>query len=126
MRPNLRVATSTPSASLSRMEQLLSEYQSADRSSQMVLEKATKILFETSDPEKVAQANRAIKLSTEVANTAFLKLVSAKSENLADVLLKMKVWHETVAGSESDLTNLSPMEQLLCSAYEDIQEIAQL
>ena len=120
MRPSLRIAANNTQTSQSKIEDLLNAYRSADRSSQQVLEKATQILFDTSDPEKVAKANRAIKLSTDIVNTAFSDIIDAKSKSLFDVLLKLQIWHENIVGDDSNRVNLSPMEQLLCSVYDDI------
>ena len=125
MRPNLKIAANNSDAPRSEVETFLAAYQSADRSSQQVLEKATQVLFETADPEKVSRANRALKLSTEIVNTAFLNIVDAKSKNLSDVALKLQVWHESVIGEESERADLSPMEQLLCSVYCDILQLLQ-
>ena len=125
MRPNLKLTVNNSDAPLSKIETLLNAYRSADRSSQQVLEKATQVLFETSDPEKVSQANRAISLSTEIVNTAFSNVVDAKSENLSDVLMKLQIWHESVVGENSHRMNLSPMEQLLSSIYDDILQLSQ-
>ena len=124
MKPNLKVAATNPNSPLSKIETLLNAYRSADRSSQQVLEKATQVLFETSDPEKVSQANRAIKLSSEIVNTAFLNVVDAKSENLSDVLMKLQIWHESVVGEHTHRMDLSPMEQLLCSVFDDILQLS--
>ena len=106
------------------METLLSAYQSADKSSQQVLETATQILFETSDPEKVAQANRAIKLSNQRVNDAFLSIVEAKSDNLTDVMIKLQLWYEGIVGEDTQRANLSPMEQLLCSVFDDVLQLS--
>lgn len=125
MRPNLKIAASNSEASQSKVERLLNAYRLADRSSQQVLEKATQVLFETSDPQKVSQANRAIKLSTEIVNSAFSDIIDVKSESLTEVYMKLQVWHESVVGDDAQRASLSPMEQLLCSVYDDILQLTQ-
>lgn len=125
MKTNLKVAFSNvESKELSKVEQLVKEYRAADRSSQTVLEKATEILSSSRDSQKVAQANRAVKLSSALANDAFLKVVEQKSDSLRDVLEKLDIWHESVVGEQRCRETLSPMEQLLCSVIDDVAQLS--
>ena len=124
MTNELRVAYSDDISPKKGIKGLVENYQSADKSSQLVLEKAAAVLAQTNDAPKVAQANRAIRLTIQIANDAFLQITKAKSKNLKDVMTKLELWQECAIGSQLSESELSPIDQLLCSVVEDIARLS--
>lgn len=120
----LKVAYSDDAGAKSRIDELIDNYRSADKCSQIVLDKATKVLAETNDASKVAQANRAIRLSMQIANEAFLEISNARSKNLEGVLAKLNLWQECAIGTSPESQDLSPIEMLLCSVVGDISRLS--
>ena len=124
MTTELRVAYSEEVSPEKGIRGLVENYRSADKSSQLVLEKAATILAQTNDAPKVAQANRAVRLTVQIANEAFLQVTNAKSKNLEDVLTKLELWQECAIGADPSELELSPMDKLLCSVVEDISRLS--
>lgn len=123
MKPKLSAVNLKDTVPLSRVEVLAKAYSAVEESSRIVVEDASQTLFETSDPEKTMRANRAIRKSDNAINDALFRIIDQRSSNLNDVHIKLNIWHENIVGSIAERSQLSPMEQLLCSAYDDILQL---
>ena len=121
MTPKLTPVPGKAHAKSDDIEQLVETYRLADEESQRLLEQASRTLSSTADPLSKAQAARSIQQSALTANQAFDRIVSSKASTIEGLLSKLDLWHECVVGT--NMSQLSPMERLLCSVHEDLSMI---
>lgn len=80
-----------------------------------------RLMTEGGDVVAMTMARRTISQAAELATQELELLIAEPSISLDEVVAKLQIWYENTVGSHDRSDDLSPMDQLVLSSFEDLK-----
>ena len=105
------------------IDSLISAFHDAETASLRAGEQLDTVQMRGGDNSAIAKLHQEIRRAETAIYAALQSICSYQTTSLNEVHRKLAVWHENACAGDTAATSLSPMEQLIQSAYDDIGRI---